>query len=67
MLDSCSIDRVSIEIYENQFFKSDFTIIRELESGREGSRAAIVALRDECLGSDIVDCSSFIIRLDLVL
>ena len=29
MLDSFLIDKVSIEIYENQFFKSDFTPIRE--------------------------------------
>ena len=28
MLDSCSIDNLFIEIYENQFFKSDFTHIR---------------------------------------
>ena len=28
MLDNCSIDNLSIEIYENQFFKSDFTQIR---------------------------------------
>ena len=27
MLDSCSIDNLSIEIYENQFFRSDFTHI----------------------------------------
>ena len=27
MLDNCSIDNLSIEIYENQFFKSDFTHI----------------------------------------
>ena len=27
MLDSCSIDNLSIEIYENHFFKSDFTHI----------------------------------------
>ena len=27
MLDSCSIDNLSIEIYENQFFRSDFTQI----------------------------------------
>ena len=27
MLDSCSIDNLSIEIYENQFFRSDFTPI----------------------------------------
>ena len=26
MLDNCSIDIVSIEVYENQFFKSDFTL-----------------------------------------
>src|ERR1700720_2997370 len=36
-----------------------------LESGREGSRTGIGALRDEFLGSDIVDCSSLIIRLDI--
>ena len=29
MLDNYSIDNLSIEIYENQFFKSDFTPIRE--------------------------------------
>ena len=28
MLDSFSIDNPSFEIYENQFFKSDFTYIR---------------------------------------
>ena len=28
MLDSCSIDTVSIEIYENQIFSSDFHPIR---------------------------------------
>ena len=28
MLDSCSTDNLSIEIYENQFFKSNFTLIR---------------------------------------
>ena len=28
MLDSCSIDNLSIEIYKNQFFKSNFTHIR---------------------------------------
>ena len=28
MLDNCSIDNLSIEIYENQFFKFDFTQIR---------------------------------------
>ena len=27
MLDSCSIDNLSIEMYENQFFRSDFTQI----------------------------------------
>ena len=27
MLDSCSIDKLSIEIYENQIFNSDFTSI----------------------------------------
>ena len=27
MLDSCSIDRVSVEVYENHFFRSDFTPI----------------------------------------
>ena len=27
MLDSCSIDNLSIEIYENQFSRSDFTQI----------------------------------------
>ena len=27
MLDICSIDNLSIEIYENQFFKYDFTHI----------------------------------------
>ena len=27
MLNSCSIDNLSIEIYENQFFRSDFTHI----------------------------------------
>ena len=27
MLDNCSTDTLSIEIYENQFFKSDFTHI----------------------------------------
>ena len=27
MLDSCSIDNLSIEIYGNQFFRSDFTHI----------------------------------------
>ena len=27
MLDSCSIDSLSIEIYKNQFFRSDFTHI----------------------------------------
>ena len=27
MLDSCSIDNLSIEIYENQIFSSDFTPI----------------------------------------
>ena len=27
MLDSCSIDSLSIEIYENQFSRSDFTHI----------------------------------------
>src|ERR1700720_2206578 len=36
-----------------------------LESGREGSRTGIVALRDEFLGSDIADCSSLITRLDM--
>ena len=29
MLDSFSIDRLSVEIYENQFFRVDFTSIRE--------------------------------------
>ena len=28
MLDSCLIDNLSIGIYENQFFRSDFTHIR---------------------------------------
>ena len=28
MLDSCSIDNLSIEIYENQYFRSNFTQIR---------------------------------------
>ena len=28
MLDSCSIDHLSIKIYRNQFFRSDFTPIR---------------------------------------
>ena len=27
MLDSCSIDNISIEIYENRFFRTDFTYI----------------------------------------
>ena len=27
MLDSCSIDNLSIEIYKNQFFRYDFTPI----------------------------------------
>ena len=27
MLDSCSIDNLSIENYKNQFFRSDFTYI----------------------------------------
>ena len=29
MLDSFSTDKLSIEVYENQFFKADFTSIRE--------------------------------------
>ena len=29
MHDSLSTDRVSIEVYENQFFKADFNPIRE--------------------------------------
>ena len=33
MLDNFSIDRLSIEIYENQFFKTDFTSIREYMLG----------------------------------
>ena len=28
MLDKCSIDKLSIEIYENKIFNSDFTPIR---------------------------------------
>ena len=33
MLDSYSIDRVSVDIYENQFFRSDFTQIHEYMFG----------------------------------
>ena len=29
MLDRCSIDRLFVEVYENQFFRSDSTPIRE--------------------------------------
>lgn len=29
MLDNFSTDKVSIEVYENQFFRFDFTPIRE--------------------------------------
>ena len=33
MLDSFSIDRLSVEVYENQFFRADFTSIRECMFG----------------------------------
>ena len=29
ILNSCSTDRISIKVYKNQFFKSNFTPIRE--------------------------------------
>ena len=29
MLDSCSIDMLSVKVYENHFFRADFTPIRE--------------------------------------
>ena len=33
MLDNCSTDKVSIEVYEIQFFRADFTPIREYMFG----------------------------------
>ena len=33
MLDSFSIDRLSVEVYENQFFRADFTLIYEYMFG----------------------------------
>ena len=33
MLDSFSTDKLPIEVYENQFFRADFTLIREYMFG----------------------------------